>query len=61
MVDDVESAVEACKAYHKEIRTLSPVPLVVDSGPNKGNQVIMVVLPDGMMIEFTNTRKELGL
>ena len=58
MVDDVEAAVKACTAYHKEIKTLSPVPLVVDSGPNKGNQVIMVVLPDGMMIEFTNTREE---
>jgi len=56
MVDDVDSAVAKCLAYDSNIRTLSPTPLVVDSGPNKGNKVIVVVLPDGMMIEFTNTR-----
>ena len=56
MVDDVDLAVEKCLAYDDRIRTLSPTPLVVDSGPNKGNKVIIVVLPDGMMIEFTNTR-----
>lgn len=57
MVDDVEMAVRKCLAYDDRITTLSPAPLVVDSGPNKGNKVIVVVLPDGMMIEFTNTRK----
>lgn len=57
MVDDVELAVKRCLAYDDRITTLSPTPLVVDSGPNKGNRVIVVVLPDGMMIEFTNTRK----
>ena len=56
MVDDVDLAVERCLAYDDRITTLSPTPLVVDSGPNKGNKVIVVVLPDGMMIEFTNTR-----
>lgn len=57
MVDDVEQAVKNCCAYDERITTLSPSPLVVDSGPNRGNKVIVVVLPDGMMIEFTNTRK----
>ena len=57
LVDGVDLAVEKCLAYDHRIRTLSPTPLVVDSGPNKGNKVIVVVLPDGMMIEFTNTRK----
>ena len=57
MVDDVDAAVESCKSYDDRITTLSPTPLVVDSGPNKGNKVILVVLPDGMMIEFTNARK----
>ena len=56
MVDDVDMAVHRCLAYDDRITTLSPTPLVVDSGPNKGNKVIVVVLPDGMMIEFTNTR-----
>ena len=56
MVDDVELAVKKCLAYDARITTLSPTPLVVDSGPNKGNMVIVVALPDGMMIEFTNTR-----
>ncbi len=56
MVDDVDLAVSRCRAYDERIATLSPSPLVVDSGPNKGNKVIVVVLPDGMMIEFTNTR-----
>lgn len=56
MVDDVDMAVQRCLAYDDRITTLSPTPLVVDSGPNKGNKVIVVVLPDGMMIEFTNTR-----
>ena len=56
MVDNVDAAVKACLAYDPEISTLSPSPLVVDSGPNKGNTVILVVLPDGMMIEFTNNR-----
>ena len=57
MVDDVDLAVKRCRAYDDRITTLSSTPLVVDSGPNKGNKVIVVVLPDGMMIEFTNTRK----
>lgn len=57
MVDDVPAAVSACVAYDARITTLSPEPLVVDSGPNRGNMVIVVRLPDGMMIEFTNTRK----
>lgn len=56
MVDDVDLAVKKCLAYDERISTLSPTPLVVDSGPNRGNKVIVVVLPDGMMIEFTNTR-----
>ena len=57
MVEDVDGAVQTCLAHDDRITTLSPTPLVVDSGPNKGNKVIVVVLPDGMMIEFTNTRE----
>jgi len=56
MVHDVDGAAQKCLAYDDRITTLSASPLVVDSGPNKGNKVIVVVLPDGMMIEFTNTR-----
>jgi catechol 2,3-dioxygenase-like lactoylglutathione lyase family enzyme len=56
VVDDVMQAAAASQAYDKRITTLSPEPLTVDNGPNKGNQIIFVKLPDGCMIEFT-TRK----
>jgi catechol 2,3-dioxygenase-like lactoylglutathione lyase family enzyme len=52
-VENLQDAVAVCKSYDDRITTLSPEPLIVDSGPNKGNGVILVVLPDGMMIEFS--------
>lgn len=53
VVDDVMSAAATCKAYDDRIETISPSPLTVDSGPNKGNQIIFIKLPDGFLIEFT--------
>ncbi|MHB8770811.1 MAG: VOC family protein [Syntrophales bacterium] len=53
VVDDVEAVVAACKNYDPRIRALSPHPLVVDQGPNKGNKIQFVVLPDGVHLEFT--------
>ena len=53
VVDDVEAVVAACKKYDNRIRTLSPDLLVVDQGPNKGNSIQFIVLPDGVHIEFT--------
>ncbi len=56
VVDDVEPVIEACKAYDPRITTLSPTFMEVDQGPNAGNRIIFIVLPDGLTIEFT-TRK----
>jgi catechol 2,3-dioxygenase-like lactoylglutathione lyase family enzyme len=53
VVDDVDEVVAACRRYDDRIRTLSPRPLEVDQGPNKGNKIQFVVLPDGVHIEFT--------
>jgi catechol 2,3-dioxygenase-like lactoylglutathione lyase family enzyme len=53
VVDDVDAVVAACKKYDSRIQTLSPNPMEVDQGPNKGNKIQFVVLPDGMHIEFT--------
>ena len=53
VVDDVEAAMKACKAYDARITTLSPTFMEVDQGPNKGNRIIFIVLPDGLTIEFT--------
>lgn len=53
VVDDVEAVVAACKAYDDRITTLSPTPMVVDQGPNKGNTIQFVALPDGVTLEFT--------
>ena len=53
VVDDVEAAASACQAFDSGITTLSPRPLVVDAGPNKGNRIIFMQLPDGVTIEFT--------
>jgi catechol 2,3-dioxygenase-like lactoylglutathione lyase family enzyme len=58
VVDDVDAVVAACKKYDDRIRTLSPSPLVVDQGPNKGNKIQFVVLPDGVHIEFTTRISE---
>ena len=58
VVDDVDAVVAACKKYDPRIRTLSPSPLVVDQGPNKGNKIQFVVLPDGVHVEFTTRINE---
>ena len=53
VVDDVDAVVAACRAYDSRIRTLSPTPMEVDQGPNKGNKIQFVMLPDGLHVEFT--------
>lgn len=53
VVDEVEAAVAASRRFDESISTLSPTPMEVDQGPNKGNKIQFIVLPDGMMIEFT--------
>jgi catechol 2,3-dioxygenase-like lactoylglutathione lyase family enzyme len=58
VVDDVEAVVAACKKYDPRIRTLSPQPLEVDQGPNRGNKIQFVVLPDGVHLEFTTRINE---
>ncbi|MEI7673669.1 MAG: glyoxalase/bleomycin resistance/dioxygenase family protein, partial [Deltaproteobacteria bacterium] len=58
VVDDVDAVVAACIKYDDRIRTLSPRPLFVDQGPNKGNQIQFVVLPDGVHLEFTTRVNE---
>lgn len=58
VVDDVEAVVAACKSHDSRIRALSETPLVVDQGPNKGNSIQFVVLPDGVHIEFTTRINE---
>jgi catechol 2,3-dioxygenase-like lactoylglutathione lyase family enzyme len=58
VVDDVEAAVAASLAHDPRVKTVSPRPLVVDQGPNKGNSIQFVCLPDGLHIEFTTRRNE---
>ena len=58
VVDDVDAVVAACKKYDNRIRTLSPHSMVVDQGPNKGNTIQFVVLPDGVHLEFTTRINE---
>lgn len=53
VVNDVEAVVSACLAYDKRIRSLATGPFEVDQGPNRGNKIQFVVLPDGVHIEFT--------
>lgn len=53
VVDDVEAAVAACQAFDERITPLSPVPKLVDQGPNKGNSIQFITLPDGVILEFT--------
>jgi hypothetical protein len=53
VVDDVDAVVAACKKYDNRIRAVSLNPLEVDQGPNKGNKIQFVVLPDGVHLEFT--------
>jgi len=52
LVDNVDAAIQACRAYDERIRFLSPTPMEVDKGPNKGNKVIVMRLPDGVMVEL---------
>jgi catechol 2,3-dioxygenase-like lactoylglutathione lyase family enzyme len=58
VVDDIDAVVAACKSYDGRIRTLSVTPMAVDQGPNKGNTIQFVVLPDGVHIEFTTRKGE---
>jgi catechol 2,3-dioxygenase-like lactoylglutathione lyase family enzyme len=58
VVDDLEAVVAACLSYDSRIRTLAPDVLVVDQGPNRGNKIQFVVLPDGVHIEFTTRVNE---
>ena len=58
VVDDVDAVVTACRKYDPRIRTLSPEAMVVDQGPNKGNTIQFVVLPDGVHLEFTTRVNE---
>lgn len=52
LVDDIGAAVKGCAAYDERISFLSPSPMEVDKGPNKGNKVIVMRLPDGVMVEL---------
>ena len=58
VVDDVDAAVAACRAFDSRVTPLSPHPMEVDQGPNKGNRIQFVVLPDGLHIEFTTRVNE---
>ena len=60
LVDDVAAAIEACKAYDDRISFLSPNPMTVDSGPNKGNKVIVMRMPDGVMLELISHPERKG-
>lgn len=53
VVDDVDDVVAACRSFDDNITTLSPAPMVVDQGPNKGNSIQFIALPDGVILEFT--------
>ena len=58
LVDNVDAAIQACRAYDERIRFLSPAPMEVDKGPNKGNKVIVMRLPDGVMVERVSHPKK---
>ena len=57
LIDDVTAAINACQSYDKRIEFLSPAPMEVDKGPNKGNKVIVMRLPDGVMVELISYPK----
>ena len=57
-VDNVDAAIQACRTYDDRIRFLSPAPMEVDKGPNKGNKVIVMRLPDGVMVELISHPKK---
>lgn len=50
VIDDIEATIQACTAYDARITTLSPTFMEVDQGPNAGNRIIFIVLPDGVTI-----------
>jgi len=52
LVDNVTAAIAACTSYDERISFLSSSPMQVDKGPNKGNKVIVMRLPDGVMVEL---------
>jgi catechol 2,3-dioxygenase-like lactoylglutathione lyase family enzyme len=56
VVDDVEAAAARSMAYDQRITTLSPTYMEVDQGPNKGNRIIFIKLPGGLIIEFTTQK-----
>jgi catechol 2,3-dioxygenase-like lactoylglutathione lyase family enzyme len=58
LVDDISAAIKACKRYDARIDFLSPAPMEVDKGPNAGNKVIVMRLPDGVMIELISHPKK---
>lgn len=58
LVDDIDAAIATCKGYDDKISFLSPSPMEVDSGPNKGNKVIVMRLPDGVMLELISHPKK---
>jgi catechol 2,3-dioxygenase-like lactoylglutathione lyase family enzyme len=55
LVDNVDEAITACKGYDDRIEFLSPAPMEVNAGPNKGNKVIVMRMPDGVMVELIST------
>lgn len=55
LVDDIDAAVKSCSQYDARIEFLSSAPLEVDNGPNKGNKIIVMRMPDGVMLEFIST------
>lgn len=58
LVDDIDAAIKTCKDYDERISFLSPSPMEVDSGPNKGNKVIVMRMPDGVMLELISHPKK---
>lgn len=58
LVDDIDAAVTACLAYDGRISFLSSSPMEVDKGPNRGNKVIVMRLPDGVMVELISHPEE---
>lgn len=56
-VDDVAAAIETCREYDPQITFLSAEPMEVDKGPNAGNKVIVMRMPDGVMLELISHPK----
>ncbi len=60
LVDNMTAVIEACKAFDQRIEFLSASPMEVDKGPNKGNKVIVMRMPDGVMLELISHPKKLN-